>query len=54
MCEGGAMKRNLVVRVLGEPAVQLVRREVAMKRNLLGVVLSVPVKWGCKGGVLRL
>ena len=27
MCEGGAMKRNLVVRVLGEPAVQLVDKD---------------------------
>ena len=40
------MKRNLVVRVLGEPAVQLVRREDAMKRNLLDVMLSVPVESG--------
>ena len=45
------MKRNLVVRVLGEPAVQLVRREDAMKRNLLDVMLSVPVgSGGAKGG----
>ena len=36
------MKRNLVVRVLEERAVQLVRREDAMKRNLLDVMLSVP------------
>ena len=46
------MKRNLVVRVLGEPAVQLVRREDAMKRNLLDVMVSVPEESGSAiGGV---